>query len=134
MTHDYHESLPGYSPDQIWVDGCTECEDRGRRIDIGALDMFTFSRAIGRASRWIKSGLPDMSQAETPLLTVLAAITDKVYFGPRPRPGREASGPATAVTVDDVVWLCGQALREPEDVAAIDRIIAIQKAVTSGGG
>ena len=27
--HGPHESLPGYHPDQLLVDGCDECEERG---------------------------------------------------------------------------------------------------------
>ena len=53
-VHAYHEELDGYSPAQIWHDGCPECEDRGAHVwrGIGHLDHHNFARAWQRAIDW----------------------------------------------------------------------------------
>jgi hypothetical protein len=76
MSHDFHDVLPGYSPDQIWHDGCWECEARSADLGagVGSLDTANFARAWKRAADWNLSGLPDMSAAEVPLLKALWAV------------------------------------------------------------
>lgn len=76
MSHDYHEQLPGFSPHQIFVDGCGECEERGQRDDRGimALDPQSYQRAVDRAAAWESVGLDDVSDAELPLLRVLTSV------------------------------------------------------------
>lgn len=80
MTHDYHDGLPGFHPDQILHDGCAECEERGADIAlaIGNLDHKRFAAAWERASELYRSGgtldRTTLSAAEVPLLRVLWAI------------------------------------------------------------
>lgn len=76
MSHDYHEALPGYDPDQLLVDGCAECEMRAGFADhgIGNLDPARFRHACIRARMWQRDGLANISDAELPMLTVLAAV------------------------------------------------------------
>lgn len=77
--HAYHDELPGYHPDQIWHDGCGECEERGAVVyrGIAQLDHGNFARAWQRAVRWNNLGsVVDMhiSQAERALLETLWAV------------------------------------------------------------
>lgn len=76
MSHDFHEELPGFSPAQILHDGCGECEQRARREDrgISSLDPDNYRRAVVRAEQLERDGLYDASDAEMPLLRVLAAV------------------------------------------------------------
>lgn len=76
MTHDYHDSLPGYDPEQLLVDGCRECEARASSFTHGIdmLDPARFARAWHRAHVWQASGLPNVSRAELPMLAALAAV------------------------------------------------------------
>jgi hypothetical protein len=78
--HDYHDGLPGYSPEQILHDGCGECEARSKTDDHGLanLDRVNFYRAWGRAARWNREGLTDLSRAEIPLLNLLWVIQLKL--------------------------------------------------------
>jgi hypothetical protein len=89
MTHDNHEALPGYHPDQILHDGCGECEERAQSADhgIGGLDVPAFRRAWERAATWKREGLPSIAYAEIPMLSVLWAVQCQVA-GTR-RAGRE---------------------------------------------
>lgn len=75
-AHDYHDRLPGYDPAQILHDGCRECEDRAALDDYGisTLDRGNFARAWQRAVTWQRTGLPDGSHAEMPLLHALWAV------------------------------------------------------------
>jgi hypothetical protein len=75
-AHDYHDALPGFSEDQIWHDGCGECEDRSEHVgrSISQLDSQNFARAWERAAKWNKTGLADVSKAEAPLLNVLWSL------------------------------------------------------------
>ena len=74
--HDYHDALPGYSPNQILHDGCRECEARATADDGGLsrLDDANFARAWDRALRWNREGLTDIAKAETRLLHILWAV------------------------------------------------------------
>jgi hypothetical protein len=77
MSHAPHESLPGYSPAQILVAFCDECEERGERADIAIahLDMGSFARAWKRAAAWQKDGTErDISAPEVPMLRALFAV------------------------------------------------------------
>jgi hypothetical protein len=76
MSHNHHQSLPGYSPNQILIDGCAECEHRSARPDHGLnnLNPQNFERAWYRAARSGKEGLPDASMADRPLLNLLWAV------------------------------------------------------------
>ena len=76
--HDDHLSLTGYDPDQIWHDGCEECEHRGRRPEEGMMtfDRDTLEKAWTRSARWNRQETendvyPTLSEAERPLLTLL---------------------------------------------------------------
>jgi len=77
-VHDYHEGLPGYSPNQILHDGCAECEARAKSITHGMryLDNQRFARAWERAAEWnVQDGdVRDISHAEMPLLRILWAV------------------------------------------------------------
>jgi hypothetical protein len=83
VSHDYHEGQPGYSPEQILKDGCAECAARSASADrgINSLDPVTFARAWDRAIRWHRDGLPGVSDAEVPLLAVLAAVRAHALAG-----------------------------------------------------
>ena len=107
MTHNYHEALPGYHPDQILTDGCAECEWRSRREDhgIGTLDPQRFFRAWARAREWAADGLDSVSQAELPLLAVLSAI-DTQLGGPRA--ARCGAGRRGHVVTGLVVFVAGR--------------------------
>lgn len=82
MTHEYHDALPGYHPDQILHDGCEECEFCGGNVIIALsnLDAGTFRRAWLRAADWRASTPPSgssaegISSAEAPLLEVLWSV------------------------------------------------------------
>lgn len=80
MTHDYHDALPGYHADQIWHDGCGECEWRSQNLSrgIGTLDLNNYARAKARAIKWnswsISAETLHISKAEAPLLNMLWAI------------------------------------------------------------
>jgi hypothetical protein len=81
MSHAFHESLPGYDKAQIWVDGCDECEWRGRNLPhgIAVLDPETFKRALERSN--IYGWRPEMltvSAAERELLSVLAILMPRL--------------------------------------------------------
>jgi len=78
MSHGYHEGLPGYTPQQILHAGCAECEARAREHSHGLahLDQHRFAYAWQRAAQW-RSGtgnLPDLDQAEIPLLEMLWSV------------------------------------------------------------
>ena len=75
-AHTYHPDLPGYDAAQIVHDGCPECEYRGDDIirAITSLDPPTFARAWERAGQLQANGLTNASDAELPLLKVLAAV------------------------------------------------------------
>jgi hypothetical protein len=75
-VHDYHDALPGYSPAQILHSGCGECETRGRVPwdTIARLDRGRFARAWERAATWNRSGLPDISVAESDVLRILWVV------------------------------------------------------------
>ena len=76
MSHDHHQSLPGYSANQIMVDGCGECEHRSERRDHGLdnLDPLNFERAWYRAARHGQRGLTDVSVNEAPMLNLLWSV------------------------------------------------------------
>lgn len=75
-SHAYHETLPGYHPDQLLVDHCSECERRAKQPDrgIASLDPARFRHAWTRANQRQAMGIADLSYAELPLLDVLAAV------------------------------------------------------------
>lgn len=77
-VHAYHEQLPGYHPDQIWHDGCGECEERGATVyrGIGHLDQDNFARAWQRAIDWNIGDRIDLhiAEAERVLLETLWAV------------------------------------------------------------
>lgn len=75
--HDYHDALPGYDPEQLLHDGCTECEARATYCDhgISKLDSQNFARAWRRAYHWNVGGTgTQISDAERPMLTVLWSV------------------------------------------------------------
>jgi hypothetical protein len=75
-SHDYHDTLPGFDPAQLLHDGCRECEYRSGLDSHGIqqLDRVNFARAWLRAADWKQRGLPDISQAEAPMLNTLWAV------------------------------------------------------------
>jgi hypothetical protein len=82
MTHDYHEGLDGYHPDQILHDGCAECEHRGENVErsIGQMDHKRFVKAWRRAADQLATTPPSgerggpRSAAEMPTLAALWAV------------------------------------------------------------
>ena len=76
MSHAPHESLRGYSPDQLLVDDCEECEDRAmsRSLGIANLDQQNFARAWKRAVEWNRGEAAHVSNCEAPMLSVLWAV------------------------------------------------------------
>lgn len=71
--HNHHESLPGFHVDQIWYDGCSECEYRGQNLpnSLGTLDLGNLHRAWVRAGTRSSHGVAHESSAERPLLQML---------------------------------------------------------------
>lgn len=80
MAHDYHEGMSGYTPDQLLVDGCQECEERSKSFDHGImhLDRTSFLRAVGRSQQLATTGLPGMSHAEMPMLQVIGSVVTQL--------------------------------------------------------
>jgi hypothetical protein len=78
VTHDYHEGLPGYSPEQLLHAGCGECDQRAAEPSGGLahLDMTQFARAWHRAEAYRDSPelLPDLDPAEVRMLSALWAV------------------------------------------------------------
>jgi hypothetical protein len=76
VSHDAHDTMPGYNPDQILHDACTECEARAEQPDHGLsrLDSGNFTRAWERAAAWQKNGTLDISYAEMDMLRTLWAV------------------------------------------------------------
>lgn len=77
MTHDHHQTLPGYDERQIWVDHCSECEGRSKRLpfSLPSLDAASYIRAKLRASDWSEGvEIGFVSEAELPLLEILSCI------------------------------------------------------------
>jgi hypothetical protein len=76
--HDHHQSMPGYSPDQLLHRGCGECDIRSRERAGGLdhLDPARFEQAWRRAAQWnlADGGLPDLDPAEIPMLRTLWAV------------------------------------------------------------
>jgi hypothetical protein len=76
--HDYHEGLPGFSPNQILHDGCGECQARAETAGHGLeqLSSSNFRRAWQRAYEWNRmgGGVDDLAHAELPLLRMLWLI------------------------------------------------------------
>jgi hypothetical protein len=115
MSHDYHEGLPGYSPNQLLHDGCGECEARSKTFThgIGHLDTDAFARAWGRAAEWERQGgdLTDVSQAERPLLRMLWAL--QIHFERRGVPLGRCPGSlrpqrrGRSVAAKPMMWMSG---------------------------
>lgn len=76
MSHDAHESLPGWHPGQLLVDRCGECEMRSGMRDLGisALDPQRFALAWKRAAEWGSEESGAYSRAEMPMLGALFAV------------------------------------------------------------
>lgn len=79
MTHANHPSLPGYNEQQLLVDGCPECEERGSdpHVAICHLDKQRFARAWARAAEWQsgKAGVAlTISESEAPMLRQLWTV------------------------------------------------------------
>lgn len=74
--HAYHDGLPGYSPNQILHDGCSECEIRSEQTAGGLtyLDRTNVAKAWARAAEWNQNGLPDIARAEVKLLNTLWVV------------------------------------------------------------
>ena len=87
MSHVHHPSLPGYDPQQIWFDGCQECELRSRDLPMAVLhlDPMRFRQAWLRAFWWQHDDDTSLrlSKAEIPLLRQLWAmqVTLERFFG-----------------------------------------------------
>ncbi len=86
MSHAYHPALDGFHPDQIYVDGCEECEHRGENVEraISELDHRRFAAAWLRAADQLASTPPSgerggpRSHAEMPMLCAMWAIQVKL--------------------------------------------------------
>jgi hypothetical protein len=77
MSHDYHQGLPGYHPDQLFHDGCYECEQRASRFEIDHLDIReAWMRAyyFERGSRGRPVDFGPVSVAEAHILRTLWKI------------------------------------------------------------
>lgn len=72
-AHDYHEGQPGYHPDQLLKDGCTECKYRSEHLHeaLAHMDTHLFAVAWFRAIDFEMGRLDNVSQAEAPLLRAL---------------------------------------------------------------
>jgi hypothetical protein len=111
--HGPHESLPGYHPDQLLVDGCDECEERGRHpnVAIAHLDEDRFERAWIRAAALERDLLGDedhVSHAEIGLLRVLWAVQCRLE--PRGVPIGQCPGSAGP----GATWAAPEAIRAAE--------------------
>lgn len=98
--HSAHEAHPGYSPRQVLKDQCAECLERSGDIPlaIGHMDRETFGRAWKRAVSRNRDGLPDISDAEAPLLDVLWALAAQFERRGFPLGECPEAGLLTAVT------------------------------------
>lgn len=76
MSHDYHEGLEGYHPDQLLHDNCRECEERAASLEsvFAHLDGQQFEVAWRRAAQWQQHGLSNISHAEAGLLQALWGV------------------------------------------------------------
>lgn len=74
--HDYHEALPGFHEEQIFKDGCVECERRAADFEIALanMDVPTFERAWARGLAFEKGQAKNVSRAEAPVLRVLGQV------------------------------------------------------------
>lgn len=73
-VHEYHPALLGFNTDQIWHDGCAECESRSQGLphSLSSLDDHTFRKAWKRATAWNRDEeVGQISYAERPLLNLL---------------------------------------------------------------
>ena len=120
MMHEFHPELPGYDPEQIWHDGCEECEHRGRKPEDGMmhLDRGSFARAWDRSARWNRQATedevqPTLSDAERPLLTLLwrfqVALERNcgVPIGTLPGPAPAPTNPYDEDTPEHRAWRLG---------------------------
>ncbi len=81
-SHDYHLGLPGYHPDQLWVDGCAECEHRCADVGsaIANLDAERFPLLWRRAAEYRGSAFDNealyatSSECERRVLDVLWCV------------------------------------------------------------
>jgi len=75
-AHTVHENLPGFKPDQLLVDGCPECERRGKNLTeaMGNLDAKRVVEAWRRAYRWQVLGDVIPSSAEAPMLSAMWSV------------------------------------------------------------
>lgn len=107
--HDHHESLPGYSSQQLLHDGCGECERRSKEPGLGIphLDPINFAWAWTRANEWKRDGLPDVAEVEKPMLNALWAV--QVQLEQRGVPMGQC--PRVALTIADFSGLVDEHLR-----------------------
>jgi hypothetical protein len=82
MSHDYHETLEGFHPDQLYIDGCGECATKSANVEraIAGLDESRFLAAWLRAADQMAHTPPsgdrggERSMSEAPMLHALWAI------------------------------------------------------------
>lgn len=71
MMHDYHPGLEDYDAEHVWHDGCTECEDRGKRLAFYSLDLENSRKMVERARLWRNGGTPNISNCERQLIQTI---------------------------------------------------------------
>lgn len=74
MSHDYHQGQENYSSSQLLHDGCEECRQRSKNLDVAIGHLDSFHVAWQRAFDFGKGRLDDVCRTEAPLLRVLWAI------------------------------------------------------------
>lgn len=89
-AHDYHENLPGFDERQLLVDGCEECEFRGKHPleGLNHMDNATMMKAIARAITWqtcdgygsdhYLNTIGRISHAEAPVLETIWTVMIKM--------------------------------------------------------
>lgn len=76
-SHNWHESHPGYHPEQVVHDNCGTCFERGRNpwLAISCLEAEDFEAAWKRAVAWNAGEVSNASENEIPVLQVFLAFT-----------------------------------------------------------
>lgn len=113
-THDYHEGLPGYHPDQVLRDGCAECERRGKDPLKALLhmDRERFAKAWQRAIDYDRGTAEHVAVCERDLLDTicLLGVMLERFFGiptgtvPTPTDLQEATRMEDPRTAEQADW------------------------------
>lgn len=76
--HAYHEGLPGYDARQLYHDGCAECEFRAADPELCVTYLRSTAGAFERARQLADGKAEAVSEAEAPVLRMLAALAARL--------------------------------------------------------